>query len=105
MSRPQSPSRRRLLKRLALAVPVVALGGRVRRAGAGGPLLNVNDPEAKAVHYVEDVSLAKDARPGSSCANCALYLGTKDAPEGGCQLFAGRDVRAAGWCDSWSAEM
>jgi hypothetical protein len=107
MSDAKSLSRRRLLKKLVLAAPLVVLAGRTRRAAADGPLLSVNDPEAKAVHYIEDSSQStdKDHHPGSTCANCALYQGKQGSSEGGCQLFAGRDVLATGWCNSWSAEM
>lgn len=104
MSQPESPSRRRLLQRLALGVPLAALSVTARRAQAT-PLLSVSDPEAKAVSYVEDASHAKGATPGSSCANCALYQGASGSAQGPCQLFAGRDVRAAGWCSSWAAQM
>ena len=104
MSQPESPARRRLLRRIAVAVPLAVIAGRARRA-VGAALLSVADPEAKAVQYVEDASQAKGATAGSSCANCALYLGTKGSSEGGCQLFTGKDVKAAGWCSSWAPQM
>ncbi len=104
MSQPESPSRRRLLQRLALGVPLAALAVITRQAQAA-PLLSVNDPQAKAVGYVEDASQAKGATKGNSCANCALYQGASGSAQGACQLFAGYEVRAAGWCSSWAAQM
>jgi hypothetical protein len=102
-----SPSRRQLLKRLILGMsvaPVVAVGVRAALA-APAALLQVGAPEAKAVKYVEDAKQAKGANPGSSCANCALYQGANGSSQGPCQLFPGKDVKAAGWCSSWAAQM
>lgn len=103
MSQP-SLSRRRLLQRLALAVSLAPLALRVRRAEAA-PLLAPGAPEAKAVNYVEDAKNAKGATAGNTCANCALYQGASGSSQGACQLFAGKDVKAAGWCSSWAAQM
>ncbi len=37
------------------------------------------------------------------CANCMFYQ-TKDpkAAEAPCQIFAGKSVKGAGWCNSWA---
>jgi hypothetical protein len=99
-------SRRRLLQRLALGVSLAPLAaGAVRTALAAAPLLQVSSAEAKAVKYVEDAKDAKGATPGSSCANCGLYQGANGSTQGPCQLFAGKDVKASGWCSSWAAQM
>jgi hypothetical protein len=103
MSQP-SLSRRHLLQRLVLAVSLAPLAVSVRRAEAA-PLLSPGAPEAKAVHYVEDAKTAKGAAPGNTCANCALYQGPSGSAQGPCQLFSGKDVKAAGWCSSWAAQM
>jgi len=106
MSPQISRSRRRLLQRLALGVSLVPLAAAVRSAlAAPAPLLSVSAPEAKAVHYVEDAKGAKGASPGSNCANCALYQGAAGSSQGPCQLFAGKDVKAGGWCSSWAPQM
>jgi len=99
--------RRQLLKRLALSASLLPLGSAVRSAlaGAPAPLLSAESPEAKAVHYVEDAKGARGAAPGSSCANCALYQEADGSTQGPCQLFAGKDVKAAGWCSSWAPEL
>jgi hypothetical protein len=107
MSQADHLSRRGLLKKLALGaslVPVVA--SRVSTAlAADAPLLSPEAKEAKAVKYVEDAAKAVGATPGSTCANCALYQGTSGSPQGACQLFPGKQVKAAGWCASWAPQM
>jgi high potential iron-sulfur protein len=101
-----SLSRRRLLKRLALGVSLApaAAGGLRSALAADEPLLSVNAPEAKAVHYVEDAKSAKEAA-GNTCATCGLYQGANGSAQGPCQLFPGKSVKAAGWCSSWAAQM
>ena len=100
-------SRRRWLRSLALGVTVAPLAILWLReaSGADGPLLNPAEPAAKAVRYVEDARRAKGATPGSTCANCALYLGATGSAQGACQIFAGKQVKAAGWCSSWAPQM
>ena len=72
---------------------------------AAATLLNPADPAATAVGYVEDAKRAKKAAPGNTCANCALYQGASGSGQGPCQLFAGKEVKAAGWCSSWAPQM
>jgi len=100
-------SRRRLLRGVAFGATVAPLALlRLSAAfGADGPLLNPADPAAKAVRYVEDARYAKGASAGSSCANCALYLGATESAQGTCQIFPGKQVKAAGWCASWAPQM
>jgi hypothetical protein len=98
--------RRRLLQRLALGACVLPLGGGVRSTlAAPAPLLSVDAPEAKAVKYVDNAKAAQGAVSGSSCANCALYQGAVGSTQGPCQLFPGKDVKAAGWCSSWAPQL
>jgi hypothetical protein len=100
-------SRRTVLTRLALGVglaPIAAISMRPALA-AEAPLLTVNAPEATAVKYVEDARQAKEAPAGNTCANCALYQGAYGSVRGPCQLFPGKDVKAAGWCSSWAPQM
>ena len=56
------------------------------------------------MQYTEDAKSAKGAQ-GNSCANCALYQGASGTTQGPCQLFPGKDVKAAGWCSSWAPQM
>jgi hypothetical protein len=107
MSKALSLSRRRVLQRLVLGVSVapLAAGGLRIAFAASAPLLAVNAPEAKAVKYVEDAKDAQGATPGSNCANCGLYQGPNGSTQGPCQLFPGKEVKAAGWCSSWAPQM
>jgi High potential iron-sulfur protein len=107
MGHGSSLSRRELLRRLALGVSLTPLasGGLSPALASPSPLLSVDAPEAKAVKYVEDVSKAQGATPGSNCASCGLYQGKNGSAQGPCQLFPGKDVKAAGWCSSWAPQM
>jgi hypothetical protein len=108
MNADNSLSRRRLLQRLILGVPLAPVAaGALRTALAAGsaPLLAVDAPEAKAVHYVENARDAKGATPGNDCANCGLYQGTNGSSQGPCSLFPGKEVKAAGWCSSWAPQL
>ena len=107
MSEEISLPRRRLLRRLALGASVAPLvtGALRTTLAAAAPLLSVDAPEAKAVKYVEDAKDAKGATPGNNCANCGLYQGPNGSSQGPCQLFPGKEVKAAGWCSSWAPQM
>jgi hypothetical protein len=105
LSSPESESRRRLLRNLALAASVGTLAStQLRAAGEDLPLLSVDDPAAKAVKYVEDARKAKEAM-GNTCANCSLYNGKDGSVQGGCQIIKGKAVKAAGWCNGWAPQM
>jgi len=103
LSTPDSSSRRQLLKRIALAASAAALASTSLRA-ADQPLISVDEPEAKAVKYVEDGSKVKEAM-GNRCDTCSLYQGKDGSKQGGCQLFKGKGVTAAGWCTAWAPQM
>jgi hypothetical protein len=97
-------SRRRVLQSVALGAlaPLVA---RQRVSAADAPLIAESDPAARAVRYVADVSRAKGAKPGNTCANCALYQGPSGSVQGPCQILPGKQVKAAGWCASWAPQI
>ena len=103
MSEPASPSRRGLLRRLALGLSLAPVAVRTALA-ADAPLLSASAPEAKAVHYVENARGVKQAQ-GNSCANCGLYQGADGSAQGPCQIVPGKEVKAAGWCTSWAGQM
>lgn len=94
-------SRRELLKKVALGTVLIPLVARTASA-AELPPVSTDDPTAKALKYVEDVSKASAAKPGSKCSDCALYQGAAGSAQGGCLLFPGKAVKAGGWCSSWS---
>ncbi|WP_108507820.1 high-potential iron-sulfur protein [Polynucleobacter acidiphobus] len=64
------------------------------------------DPQAQALGYKADttkVDTKKYPKHANTqrCDNCALYQ-PKGAAAGGCSLFAGKQVAAAGWCSAWA---
>lgn len=100
--------------------PVLLRAEEKRRGGkaaaAGPALIDLNDPQAKALNYVHNHADVKDAKlktdrggvkfADQKCAGCQFYdkskattVGGKKA--GGCQLFAGKLVEDNGWCSSW----
>jgi hypothetical protein len=98
-------SRRRLLKRVSLGVALAPIAaGALRTAWAANPLVTEDDPTAKALKYTPDASKASGAKPGSSCGSCKLYQGAANSAQGPCLLFPGKDVKATGWCSSWTAK-
>ena len=100
-------SRRQLLKNMTLGVALIPLAGLGTRTAfaAEAPLVTEDDPTAKALKYVSDAGKATGgAKPGSKCANCTFYQGAAGSPQGPCQIFPGKTVKAAGWCLSWAAK-
>ncbi|MFU8816023.1 MAG: high-potential iron-sulfur protein [Pseudomonadales bacterium] len=102
-------SRRRVLLTGAIASAAAVLG---RNLGAAELRLDVNDPQALALGYVEnaaDVDLdrwPRKAGPGGDnqfCYNCVLYSAGADG-WGGCTIFPGKLVKGAGWCNAWAPE-
>lgn len=101
---PSEASRRRFLAQASLAalvLPLLAAQG----AGAAAPApalkkLPIDNPQAKALAYVENAATVKHAsfKPGSTCANCQFFTATT----GACTLFPGHSVAAKGWCSAWA---
>jgi hypothetical protein len=101
-------SRRTVLRSAAIGLTVTPLAtffDANNALAADAALVNPDDAAAKSVHYVEDANRAKGAAAGSKCANCALYLGRASSTQGPCQIFPGKQVKAAGWCSSWAPQM
>lgn len=106
MDQPVDESRRRLLKAATFGVALIPIAGLPLAAAVAAdlPLVTADDPTAKALKYVDDVSKATGAKPGSRCANCSNYQGSAGSAQGGCLLFPGKAVKASGWCMSWAAK-
>lgn len=70
--------------------------------------LDVNDPMAKALGYVENVATLKPGqeaalKAGSHCGNCALYtVAQEKAGYAPCGAFGGKLVAKTGWCRAYS---
>lgn len=96
-------TRRRFLKLAAIsgaATGVASLAPGLLRA-ADLPHLDMSDPTAKALGYVDDASSTTDPKhkAGDACANCQFYSGGPTG-YGPCQVFTGKSVSAKGWCVS-----
>jgi hypothetical protein len=96
-------SRRRLVGQLALAASLVTASRPEPRA-ADLPLISESDPQAKAVKYVEDATKVSEAK-ANRCSTCASYTGVSGSTQGGCRIFDGKLVKAAGWCASWAPQI
>jgi hypothetical protein len=103
-------TRRSVLKKLALAAGTAAVLPAIHARAADLPHLDVKDPAAVALGYVEKAEQA-DAKKfpsyekGSSCANCAQLQGNEGAAYRPCALFTGKLVSVAGWCSGWAPEI
>jgi hypothetical protein len=84
------------------AVPATALLGRAEAAATGK--VDPNEPQAKSLGYVEDASKVDpkanpNFKPGQHCANCLQVPAGKEKGDWiPCNIFAGRQVAANGWC-------
>jgi hypothetical protein len=103
-------SRRVLLKNLALGAGLAAILPSRQSYAAEPPHLDVKDPAAMALGYVENASQTDVKKypsyvNGSTCENCLLLQGNPGESYRPCNLFPGKLVAAAGWCSGWSAEI
>ncbi len=78
--------------------------------GAQAPHLDVKDPAAVAVGYVETAAKVDPKKyptyaQGANCENCLQLQGAEGAAYRPCTLFPGKLVAAAGWCSAWTAEI
>ncbi len=101
-------TRRIFLQTLAAAVPAGAV--MLHSEGRAQDLvrLDVDDPTAKALLYVEDAADVDTSNPmaaryesGQDCANCAQIQGEAGAEWRPCGIFPGKLVAAKGWCTVW----
>jgi hypothetical protein len=102
-------SRRALVKTIALGTAGTALAS--RRVFGGEPQkLDVRDPAAMAVGYVEDANQVDTKKyptfvKGANCENCLQLQGTAGSHFRPCSIFSGKLVAINGWCTKWTAEM
>jgi hypothetical protein len=104
-------SRRTLIKRFGLAAGLPAvLAWRQSASESATPRLDVKDPAAIALGYVENTSQVDVKKypafvPGSNCDNCLQLQGTAGDTYRPCGLFPGKLVAVGGWCTGWTPEM
>jgi len=88
---------RRNFMKLSGAAAGLALIPVYNIAEAADVPLSAEDPQAKALGYVE-----VSATAGSSCSNCAQSKGAAGDKTLACNLFPGKQVKATGWCKVWT---
>jgi hypothetical protein len=76
-------------------------------AGSGGlPRLSEDSAQANSFgykHVASDVDQSKQPRykDGQKCSNCQLYQAKASDAWGPCPIFAGKAVKATGWCTAY----
>jgi hypothetical protein len=103
-------TRREMIKNLSLAAGLSAALPWRQTRGAAPPRLEVKDPAAVALGYVEnaaqvDVKKYPGFVKGSTCENCLQLQGSAGNNYRPCSLFPGKLVSVGGWCKSWTPEM
>ena len=112
-----SNKRREFLKMAGLGAIAATLADKLIPSTAfaadPGPM-SPKDPMAVQLGYVEDASKVdkkkwpkRDGPEGAKqyCYNCMFYQTKEDAKKSKsapCQIFAGKTVKAKGWCNSWT---
>jgi hypothetical protein len=100
-----------MLKQIGLTAGCAAAAWpAVRTHADSASRLDVNDPAAKALGYVEnaaDVDAKKypGYSTGSNCENCLQLQGSAGNNYRPCSVFPGKLVSVSGWCTAWTAEM
>lgn len=102
-------SRRRFIANVAVAVPASAVFADLASAQAALPKLDLNDPSAKALLYIEDHTkvdkanpLAARYTPDQKCSNCSQIQGKDGEAYRPCGIFPGKLVSSNGWCSVWA---
>lgn len=101
-------SRRKILKSSLLGMTTIAASSliSVRAYADELPDLGEDDPMAMGLHYKKDTKTVDTTKhvkhtPDQNCANCILYTSKSDEA-GLCTIFAGKQVRAEGWCTAYA---
>ena len=103
-------TRRMLVQKLGWAAGVSAAFSWHASSSAEPNRLDVKDPAAIALGYVENVSQVNVKKfpqfaQGSNCENCLLLQGSAGNNYRPCSLFPGKLVSISGWCKGWTPEM
>ena len=104
-------TRRTFLQTLAVAVPAGAVMLHGESQAQDLVKLDINDPTAKALVYVENAATVDTSNPlaarfeaGQDCSNCAQIQGDEGAEFRPCGIFPGKLVANKGWCSVWVAK-
>jgi len=96
-------------RRFIIRSGVIALGASampaalpLAQAAESGEKVDETDQLAQELGYRHDaVQAANRSDAGQLCQGCAFFQGEVGAEWGGCIVFGGRQVKAAGWCQSF----
>ncbi|MBM2854342.1 MAG: High potential iron-sulfur protein [Steroidobacteraceae bacterium] len=99
-------SRRQLLQGALVGLAAVPAATLIARSASAEELLSESDAAAMSFGYVGDANkvIAKanpTYKPGQTCANCFQFKSKAGAADGTCAIFAGKLVKAKGWCKVW----
>jgi len=111
-------TRRRFLAQVAIAVPAgaalldaIVTNTASAQAAAPLPKLELTDPSAVALLYVDDAAkvdrknpLAARFAPNQNCASCSQIQGKAGDEYRPCAIFPGKLVHSKGWCSVWAAK-
>jgi len=103
-------TRREVIKNLSLAAGLSAALPRHQAQSAEPARLDVKDPAAIAVGYVENAGQVDTKKypayvKGSTCENCLQLQGSAGDNYRPCGLFPGKLVSVSGWCTAWTPEI
>ena len=95
------------MQRRVFLMTVAASGVGLSPTAQAKALVDEKDPQAVALGYVADAKKVDTKKytkyaAGQVCSNCALYQGKAADKQGGCPLFAGKQVAGPGWCSAWA---
>jgi High potential iron-sulfur protein len=103
-------TRRVLVQNLSWAAGMSAAFPGLPSSAAEPNRLDVKDPAAIALDYVENASQVDVKKfpqfvQGSNCENCLQLQGSAGNNYRPCSLFPGKLVSVSGWCKGWTPEM
>jgi hypothetical protein len=92
-------------------IPAVAAPKKKSGGAAPANAVKESDPQAQSLGYKMDATKVdtkkwtKRAGPDGKtqfCHNCQFFQGKAGDKFGPCQIFAGKEVAANGWCNTWT---
>ena len=100
-----NPNRRAFV--MTVVAGTSALAASRVSAQAAAPALTEADPQAVALGYKADNTKVDAAKypqhaAGQMCSGCNFYQGKPADAMAPCQLFAGKQVAAKGWCSAYA---
>jgi hypothetical protein len=104
-------SRRRFLAQVVTAAVATlaldAMASQAAPATAKLPKLPLDNPQAKALAYTENVATVKHPlyKSGRHCDDCNFYKGVQGQAYGPSQMFPQYSVAAHGWCSAWAKKV